>query len=83
MDQETVLDQFSRLEKKIEHLIEACKHHEAVNHDLAERNRSLEQQLEELSAAEQQQNEIRDIIRSKIDGLMGRLDEFTESRESD
>ena len=82
MDQKIVLDQFGRLEKKIENLIDVCKQLEAEKKDLADRNRSLEQQLQELIETGKQHNELRDLIRSKIDGLMGRLDEFTESQES-
>jgi FtsZ-binding cell division protein ZapB len=82
LNQEIVLDQFGRLEKKIENLIDACKQLEAENKGLTDRNRSLEQQLQDLIETEKQHNELRDIIRSKIDGLMGRLDEFAESQES-
>ena len=81
MDQEIVLAQFDRLEKKIEHLFETCKQLEVTNRDLTEKNQALEQQIQEFIMAEKQHNDIKNIIRSKIDGLMGRLDDFTESQE--
>lgn len=81
MEQETVLDQFGRLENKIEQLLNTCQQLEKNNNQLLERNRSLEAQLQEKITAEKQFNDMKGIIRSKIDGLMVRLDEFTDSQE--
>ena len=78
MDQETVLQQFEYLEKKIEQLIEAVKRRESENADLLRQNEHLSSQLQEKVAAEQRNDDLKALVRTKIDGLMGRLSEFTE-----
>jgi cell division protein ZapB len=78
LDQETVLQQFEYLENKVERLIEALKKHESDNADLKRQNEQLIAQLQEKEAAEQRNDALKALVRSKIDSLMGRLSEFTE-----
>lgn len=78
MDRETVLQQFNELEKRIELLIDTRKRLEAENAELKQRNHDLEIQLQEKAAAERRHEELKGLVRSKIDSLMGRLDEITE-----
>jgi len=78
LDQETVLKQFEVLESKIEQLIEACKRRETENAELRQKNELLDNKLQELGVVQQQNNELKALIRSKVDSLMGRLSEFTE-----
>lgn len=74
----TVLQHFDALEKKIEHLIETCRQLEATKAELLQKNNELERQLQEKLAEHQQHQELKGLIRSKIDSLMGRLDELAE-----
>jgi predicted nucleic acid-binding Zn-ribbon protein len=74
LDRETVLQQFSQLEKKIEDLIESCKRLESTNADLNQQNQQLSQQLEEKIATEQEHDDLKGLIRSRIENLMGKLD---------
>ena len=78
MDQEIVLHQFGELEKRIEYLIDRCKQLESVSSELEQRNQQLAAQLEEKILAEKKDQDLKSLIRSKIDSLMGRLDDFTE-----
>lgn len=78
MDRETVINQFSELESKIEHLIGTCKRLEAEKSALKEENQALATQLRENMEAQEQDNELKDLVRSKIESLMGRLDELSE-----
>jgi cell division protein ZapB len=78
LDQETVLQQFEYLENKVERLIEALKKHEGDNAELKRQNEQLIAQLQEKEAAEQRNDALKALVRSKIDSLMGRLSEFTE-----
>lgn len=78
MDQETVLQQFEYLEQKIERLIEACERRESENRELKSQNEKLVSQLQEKEAFEKQTNELKALVRSKIDSLVGRLSQFTE-----
>ena len=59
MDQETILEQFNTIEKKIEHLIETCKRLETVNTELKQKNEQLQSQLQEKIAAEKHTDEIK------------------------
>lgn len=76
MDQQTILQQFEFLEKKTEQLIEACKRREVQINELKQANDLLTSQLDEKLAAERQSEELKALVRSKIDSLMGRLSEF-------
>jgi FtsZ-binding cell division protein ZapB len=78
VEQVTVLQHFDALENRIEHLIETCRQLEATKAELMQKNNELERQLEEKLAEHQQHQELKGLIRSKIDSLMGRLDELAE-----
>lgn len=71
----TVLQHFDALENKIEHLIETCRQLEVAKADLLQKNNELERRLQEQLTEHQ---ELKGLIRSKIDSLMGRLDELAE-----
>ena len=78
MDRETVINQFSELESKIEHLIGTCKRLEAEKSALEMEKQALATQLQEKMEAQKQNDELKDLVRSKIESLMGRLDELSE-----
>jgi cell division protein ZapB len=78
VDRDTVINQFSELEGKIEHLIGTCKRLEAEKSALKSENQALATQLQEKIEAQKQNDELKDLVRSKIESLMGRLDELTE-----
>lgn len=78
MDQETVLQQFEVLEKKIESLIEISKNRESEIETLKQENEQLVAELQEKEATEQQNEQLRSLVRNKLDSLMGRLSEFAE-----
>ena len=82
MDQESVLRHFEILETKIENLINDCKRLEVANAELDQKNHQLTAQLEARIAAEKQFDELKRLVRSKLDSLMGRLDEYTGEQES-
>jgi FtsZ-binding cell division protein ZapB len=78
LDQQTILQQFESLERKTEQLIEACKRREVQINELKQANELLTSQINEKLAAEKQNDELKALVRTKIDGLMGRLSEFAE-----
>lgn len=78
MDNELILRQFDEIEKKVEKLLEALKSLETTNRELEERIRQLNTELQGKVEAETKINEERDLIRSKIDNLLTRLDEIAE-----
>jgi hypothetical protein len=78
LDQESVLQQFDFLTQKIELLIEACKQRENENAELKRQMEQLISQLQEKEVIEKRDEELKALVKTKIDSLMGRLSEFTE-----
>lgn len=78
MDNDTILKQFNEIENRVESLISRCSSLGTANSELAAKVENLESKLREKEAAENQDSEIRTLIRSKIDNLLERLDGITE-----
>lgn len=78
MDNDTILKQFNEIENRVESLISRCTSLDTANSELAAKVENLESKLREKEAAENQDSEIRTLIRSKIDNLLERLDGITE-----
>ena len=80
MESEQILRQFDEIEKKVEKLIEAKKSLEATHAELRNDNQRLNDELREKIEAEKSYHEERDLIRSKIDNLLVRLEEMAENQ---
>ena len=79
MDNEFILKQFDEIEKKVEKLINVCKSFETTNLELRNKVERLEEELQGKVEAENNYAQERALIRSKIDGLLGRLEDMTEA----
>ncbi len=80
MEDEVILKQFDEIEKKVERLIGINKSLKKNNIVLKGKIEQLEQELQVKVEAENHQTEVKALIRSKIDGLMVRLDGITEAQ---
>ena len=78
MDNELILKQFEEIEKKVESLINVCKSFKTTNLELRNKVERLEEELQGKDEAENNYAQERALIRSKIDGLLGRLEEMTD-----
>ena len=78
MNDVSVFRQFEEIEQKVERLIEISKAHEAANLELKSKIKSLEEEIQGKVEAERSYAEEKALIRSKIDGLLTRIDEITE-----
>jgi hypothetical protein len=78
LENDTILKQFSEIEDRVESLISRCSSLETTNLELAETVENLEYKLKDRETAESQDNEVKSLIRSKIDNLLERLDGITE-----
>ena len=76
MDNDFVLKQFGEIEHKVERLIENCKAQAAANSELKNKLTSLEEEIQGKVEAEKNYAEEKTLIRSKIDGLLARIDEI-------
>ena len=79
MDHEKILRQFDEIEHKVGKLIDVCKSLEATNLEFKTKIERLEEELQGKVEAENNYAQERALIRSKIDGLLGRLEDMTEA----
>ena len=79
MDNDFVLKQFGEIENKVERLIENCRAQAATNSELKTKLNSLEEEIQGKVEAEKNYAEEKALIRSKIDGLLARLDDISDS----
>ena len=77
MDNEFVLKQFEEIERKVVKLIETCKALEATNLDQENKIKRLEEEIQGKVEAQRSYAEEKALIRSKIDGLLVKLDEVS------
>jgi FtsZ-binding cell division protein ZapB len=79
VDNEYILEQFGKIETKVEQLIGTYRSYELKNSELINKIESLEEELRSRTEAENRYAEEKALIRSKIDGLMAKLDEILRS----
>ena len=77
MDNEVILKQFEEVEEKVEKLIEICNALKATNLEQKTKINSLEEEIQGKVEAERSYAGERALIRSKIDGLLVKLDEIS------
>ncbi|MCG6972087.1 MAG: hypothetical protein LJE66_02970 [Desulfobacterales bacterium] len=79
MDNEFILKQFEEIETKVENLINVCKSFETTNLELKNKIERLEGELQGKVEAENNYTKERALIRSKIDSLLGKLEDITDA----
>ena len=80
MDNEIILRQFEEIEQKVGKLIDVCKSLEATNLGLSNKIKMLEEELQGKVEVENNYQEEKALIRSKIDGLLAKLEDITEAQ---
>jgi protein-arginine kinase activator protein McsA len=78
LDNELILKQFEEIEKKVENLINVCKSLKTTNLELRNKVERLEEELQGKVETEDNYAQEKALIRSKIDSLLGRLEDMTE-----
>lgn len=78
MDNEFISKQFEELEQRVERLIEICNALEATNLEQKNQIKSLEEEIQGKVEAERSYAEEKALIRSKIDGLLVKLDDVSK-----
>ena len=79
MDKEQILVQFEEIERKVERLLNIISSLETTNAELKQQNERLAMDLSSEREMGHNYAEERDQIRSRIDGLLARLDQFAET----
>jgi uncharacterized coiled-coil DUF342 family protein len=77
------MQQFDAVERKIGQLAEQCRALKARNQELAEKVESLEEALKEKTETVDTYEEQKALIRSKIDGLLSKLNEVSTTSSDD
>jgi len=77
LDNEFILKQFEEIEQRVEKLVEICNTLEATNLDQKNKIKSLEEEIHGKVEAERSYAEEKALIRSKIDGLLVKLDQVS------
>ncbi len=75
MDEESILRDFDKLAERLDRLVLRAEALGKENARLAERARTLEEELRKKSEAEARLLAERNEVRSRIDGLLGRIRE--------
>jgi hypothetical protein len=78
LDNEIILKQFEEIEQKVERLIEICNALEATNLEQKNKIKSLEEEIQGKVEAQRSYAEEKALIRSKIDGLLVKLDDVSK-----
>jgi len=78
LDNAILSDQFNQIEKKVVRLIAICEENEAANLELKNKIKSLEEELLGKIEAEKGHAQEKALMRSKIDGLLVRIEEIIE-----
>ena len=78
MDNIFILKQFEEIEQRVEKLIGICNALEATNLDQKNKIKSLEEEIQGKVEAEKSYAEEKALIRSKIDGLLVKLDDVSK-----
>ncbi len=79
MNKEIILRQFEEIEQKLEKVVALCKSYEAINLELKSKIMKLEEELQGKIEAEKSYSHERDLIRSRIDNLLSKLNGITEA----
>jgi len=79
LENEIIFRQFEAIEKKVEGLLEVLRTLEATNSELKNKIAALEGELQSKVAAESSYMKERELIRSRIDKLLAKLEDVSES----
>jgi len=73
-ENQTIINQFEKLEKRIEQLISSFTSQEEKNLELIQKIESLEREHQEKTDTEERHSKEKALIRSKIDTLLTKLE---------
>lgn len=82
MDDQSLIDQFQTIEKRLDTLLQVCKDKDDQNRELSLRIEQLEEELRTKVEAERRYAEEKALVRSKVDQLLVRLDEIAKANNA-
>jgi hypothetical protein len=79
LDSDTIVKQFEDIERKVDGLLEVCRRLQSTNSELNQKILQLEHELESKVEEEKRYQAEKDLIRSKVDSLLTRLEDIADS----
>ncbi len=79
MDNEILDSKFNDIDEKVDFLIELCQTLQVENAELMAKVKDLEAELDRKNETEERYAEQQAVIRSKIDGLLLKLNNFSDT----
>lgn len=79
MENELLEDKFKDIDEKVDFLIEYCQSLQQENEELLTKVKTLEGQIAEKSQSEEHLAKKQAEVQSKIDGLLAKLNTFSET----
>ena len=79
MDNEILDNKFADIDEKVDFLIELCQTFQLENTELKNKVERLEAELNKKNETEERSVEQQAVIRSKIDGLLEKLNNFSDT----
>lgn len=83
MDDNVIVRQFEDIEQKVEQLIGVCRQLEATNSELSNKIEQLEKDLQGKIEEEKRYQAEKNLIRSKVDSLLAKLEDISERSSND
>ena len=83
MDNNVIVRQFEDIEEKVERLIGVCRQLEAANSELSNKIEQLEKDLQDKIEEEKRYQAEKDLIRSKVDSLLAKLEDISEGSSNE
>ena len=81
MDKEAILQQFEKIEDKVERIITVCNSYKTQNDELLNKIKLLEEDLQASGEAEKAYKDEKMLIRSKIDSLLKKLEDIAADKQ--
>jgi uncharacterized coiled-coil DUF342 family protein len=83
VDNNVIVRQFEDIEQKVERLIGVCRQLEATKSELSNKIEELEKELQGKIEEEKRYQAEKDLIRSKVDSLLAKLEDISERSSND
>ena len=80
MDNEFLDGKFNDIDEKVDFLIDLCQTLQVENTELMSKVKDLEAELDKKNETEERFAEQQAVIRSKIDGLLSKLNNFSDTQ---
>jgi len=76
LEEQTFLEQFDTIEERVGQVLQICRSLQTENTELKTKVDAIEREIEARVEAESRYQAERNLVRSKIDGLLAKIEDF-------